>query len=74
MSAKKLTEGQMARVWNRAFGMNPRVADYGAVKVMGDTENALADYIWDHMLGEPDNPTIGKVKRVIKESDRKSVV
>ena len=68
MSAKKLTEGQMVRAWNRAFGMNPRVADYGVVDIMGKTEDALAEYIWDHILGEPKDPTLGKVKRVIKES------
>lgn len=68
MSAKKLTDGQMGRIWNRAFNMDPRECDVQVVAMMGNTEDALAEYVWDHMLGEPDNPTLGKVKRVVKES------
>lgn len=68
MSAKKLTDGQMGRIWNRAFNTDPRACDVQVVAMMGNTEDALAEYVWDHMLGEPDNPTLGKVKRVVKES------
>lgn len=48
------------------LAINARPVDVEMVLALGGTEQAMAEYIWDHLLGEPDSPTEGQILDVIK--------
>jgi hypothetical protein len=59
-----LTEAQVAGVFETMLGFPPRAADLAVLRVLspsGPTPVELTLYIWDHILGEPDEPTFEQV-------------
>jgi hypothetical protein len=46
-----------------AAGWEPRSCDVAVVMQMGGTIKALAEYLWDHILGEPHSPSPGRIVR-----------
>ena len=66
----KLTDDQITMVFERAVGMPPRAADLAIVKIMdptGPNIEDVAEYIWDHWMGEPDEPSLETVTATITE-------
>jgi hypothetical protein len=60
-----LSDTQIAAVFNVLLGMSPREVDIQVVRLMGATPDSLAEYIWDHWLGEPDEPTVECIEQEI---------
>jgi hypothetical protein len=52
-----LTGDQIADVFDIVIGAQGRRADVQVVHMLGGTPEVLAEYIWDHWLSEPDEPT-----------------
>ncbi len=52
-----LTGDQIADVFDIVIGVQARRADVQVVQSLGGTPQVLAEYIWDHWMGEPDEPT-----------------
>lgn len=50
-----LTEDQIREGFRAVLGMEPREADVSVVSSLGGTRAVLADYLWDHWLGEPED-------------------
>ncbi len=60
-----LSNTQIAAVFNILLGMSPREVDIQVLRLMGATPDNLAEYIWDHWLGEPDEPTVECIEQEI---------
>lgn len=60
-----LTEAQLYLGFT-AVGWPPRRADISAAQMLGGTVEVLAEYIWDHVMGEPDEPTCDDVEKSIQ--------
>ena len=63
-----MTEQEIAAAFEMLLGYPPRSADLALLRVIcpsGVTVADLADYIWDHHLGEPDEPSLEQVEAVI---------
>jgi hypothetical protein len=54
-------------VQSPAWYESPREVDNQVLRLMGATPHNVAEYIWDHWLGEPDEPTL---KCIEQETDR----
>jgi hypothetical protein len=54
-------------VFKVLLGMSPREVDIQVVPLLGATPVNLAEYICEHWLGEPDEPTL---KCIEQETDR----
>lgn len=69
------TEELMNIVWNSVLRMPPRKADVILVEqMMGmgvDRNQVVAEYLWDHWLGEPDHPTLETITEFVVEVDRR---
>ena len=66
MSEEAITDEQIKQVFNHFFELDPRQADLSVIEMLGMTDSALAEYIWDHWMGEPDEPTMEQVHAAIK--------
>lgn len=65
----ELDEQQIRDGFQAVIGMPAREADVQAVQLLGATSESMADYIWDHWLGEPDGPiSPGKLQSDIEEA------
>lgn len=64
----KLTKEQISSVFESRLGHPPRAADVWAVEAMGGTVDVLAEYIWDHWLGEPEELSLEEVKREVRDA------
>jgi hypothetical protein len=60
-----LSDTRIAAVFNALLGMSPRQVDIQVVPLMGATPHSVAEYIWDHWLGEPEEPTVEYLEREI---------
>jgi hypothetical protein len=49
---------EQIRTFFERHGWTPREAGYQTVAMLGDTPEAAAEYLWDHVLGEPERPTL----------------
>ncbi len=56
-----LTNAQIADVFDIVIGVQARGADVQVVQALGGTAEVLAEYLWDHWMGEPDEPTLEQV-------------
>lgn len=63
----RLTREQIAKAFVAIIGRQPREADYAVIEMMGATPDVLAEYLWDHWMGEPDEPTEDAVLDTINE-------
>lgn len=68
------TEELMNVVWNNALGMSPRAADVSVVQVLVESTqqsldriDVIADLLWDHWMGEPEDPSLETVTKYIRE-------
>lgn len=52
-----LRDEQIEVAFEAALRFRPRPADVAVVKMLGGTVEVLAEYVWDHWLGEPTSPT-----------------
>ena len=52
-----LTGDQIADVFDIVIGVQARRANVQVVQTLGGPPEVLAEYIWDHWMGEPDEPT-----------------
>jgi hypothetical protein len=52
-----LAGDQITDVFDIVIGVQARHADVQVVQTLGGTPEVLAEYIWDHWLSEPDEPT-----------------
>jgi hypothetical protein len=62
MSTEQLTDEQVTLAFERLTGMTPRQADLAVVASLGGTRDVLAEYVWDHWMGEPAAPTVQGVR------------
>lgn len=66
-----MTPDQITLVFEAILGMLPRAADLAMLNLLGCDPDTVADYIWDHMLGEPDSPTrddvLARIQTLIEE-------
>lgn len=60
-----LTDEQIERVFALLLGCEPWACDTEIIQALGGTSDAVADYIWDHMMGEPDTPTWHQVQQAV---------
>jgi len=63
-----MTETEIRKAFEATLGIQPRIADIMVAGAMGDTVEALAEYIWDHWMGEPESPTLEEVEQRIREA------
>jgi hypothetical protein len=64
MTATALTDDQVTAVFETLLDFPPRAVDLAVLRVLspsGPTPVELTLYIWDHILGEPDEPTLERV-------------
>lgn len=57
-----LTDGQIGAAFQALLGIEPREADVAVVRMLGGTVEVLAEFLWDHWMGEPETPTLEQVK------------
>jgi len=64
----QITRQQITRAFERVLGVEPREADIQLVQMMGFDLDVgdLSEYIWDHWMGEPDEPSLDDVIREVK--------
>lgn len=60
-----LTDEQIREAFARVVGMQARAADVQVVQTLGGTVDVLAEYIWDHWMGEPEHPKAKDVEGLI---------
>lgn len=63
-----LTDEQIATAFDAILEMGARQADIYVVKMLGASVNDLAEYMWDHWMGEPDTPSVEDVEAMIIEA------
>jgi hypothetical protein len=51
-----MTERQIREAYQR-LGVACRAADVEVVVTLGSTPEVMAEYVWDHLMGEPETPT-----------------
>jgi len=56
-----LTDEQINQAFEATLGLPPRLADVTVLRSMGATVENLALLIWDHWMGEPDEPSLQQV-------------
>lgn len=58
---RPITRDEVKAAFNVILGMDPREADYAVVEAMGSTTNVLAEYLWDHWMGEPEHISVTRI-------------
>jgi hypothetical protein len=56
-----MRDDQMSGLFESILGIPPRASDMAVMHVLSPepTIADVAEYIWDHWMGEPDEPTLG---------------
>lgn len=60
----------MNAVWMGVFGFPARSVDVQVVRSIMDEEDpapAIADILWDHWMGEPEEPSLEQVESFVRE-------
>jgi hypothetical protein len=60
-----LDRDRIGKVFDQLLGTPARETDIQVVQMLGGTPEVLADYIWDHWLGEPDSPGVQELTQEI---------
>lgn len=63
-----LTESQIDRAFLAVLGVRPRMADIQLIQMLNAGDEELADYIWDHWMGEPESPNPYEVLIKVQEA------
>lgn len=62
-----LTDKELEIAFVMTVGIAPRGADVAVLDTLGRDAGSVAEYLWDHWLGEPDSPTADELKvRIVK--------
>lgn len=64
----RLTVEQIQHAFRAVTGIVPRTADVQMVEHMGGTPSELAEYIWDHIMGEPEEVTSEQLAEAIRRA------
>ena len=67
-----MTRDQIEQAFEACVGMPPRIADVLVIEMMGESAEALAEYVWDHWFGEPDEPTYEQVLAFVKKFEQET--
>jgi hypothetical protein len=62
-----MTDLQIAAAFEHFLGRTPRRADLVVCEVLGRSPGSVAEFIWDHGLGEPSQPTPRAIRDWIVE-------
>lgn len=54
---QRITAEQVGRAFEVVVGHPARLADILTVELCGSTPEALAEFVWDHWMGEPESPS-----------------
>jgi hypothetical protein len=65
-----LERWQIERAFDAVLGLPPREDDIQLVQMLGGDAATLADYFWDHCLGEPERPSADEVLQAVEEAIR----
>lgn len=60
-----MTKDRIAAILETA-GFAPRQADLRVIEAMGGTKEVLTEYLWDHLMGEPESPTVEEVGEMVQ--------
>jgi hypothetical protein len=62
-----VTDDDIILVFETILGMPPRRADLAVLLQLESqpTPRGVAEYIWDHMMGEPDKPSCEEVAELV---------
>lgn len=52
----EVSESDVIKVFEAVLAMPPRAADIGVIVMIRANVEDLADYLWDHWMGEPEEP------------------
>ncbi len=63
--ALPLTAADIDKVFESILGQPAREADKALVARLGSTREALAEYLWDHWMGEPTDISVRQVRESI---------
>jgi hypothetical protein len=61
--ASALTEAGIGVAFQALTGLQARSADVRAVQLLGADTATLAEYVWDHVMGEPDEVSPAELQR-----------
>lgn len=50
-----MTRDQIETAFISVLGIEPRKADVAIIEMMGATPEMMAEYLWDHWMGEPED-------------------
>jgi hypothetical protein len=64
----RLTDQQVTAAFVAVVGTDPRPADLAVVRSLGGTAQDVAEYLWDHWMGEPLQPTLAEVTEWVTEA------
>lgn len=62
-----LSEHEIKKAFMFVVGIVPREADMALLMQFGSTPQDVAEYLWDHWMGEPDEPTVEEVEGMINQ-------
>lgn len=62
-----ITVEEVKYLFDYALGFPPREADVALMVAIGLTLGNLTDYLWDHWMGEPDEPSVESVEKELGE-------
>lgn len=65
-SPPRLTSEQIVAAFH-AMRIVPRDSDLELMGFLGATSHTVAEYIWDHWLGEPESPSLDQVHLRIRK-------
>jgi hypothetical protein len=63
-----MTNEQIERAFYAALGYPPRAADLQTIDLLGRDPDTVADFIWDHHMGEPEHPSLEMVESMCREA------
>lgn len=71
-----LSDYAIKRAFQLVGGIEPRPADYAVLAMLEDKSSdpddaniaTVAEYLWDHWMGEPTEPTLEAVERQVREA------
>lgn len=61
-----MTETQIRAAFVAILAIEPRQADIAILNLLGPTVENVAEYIWDHWMGEPEDITAEDIEKLIE--------
>lgn len=63
-----LTDGQIVAAFEHWIGRGPRLADLAVCNILGRSPGSVAEFLWDHLMGEPVQPTPQAIQKWLLEN------